>query len=197
MATGLETRIPPRARAAVLLVVVAVLGMLAGITVDRLFAGDEPAAPGAAYAERDAAAAPPDVAGDRFPADAYADDADETAEARPRRGVRPGMRGGPPGTWGDPAARALRGTGYSRQLVAELELTPEQQVEVDRIVAAQQAEIRRIMQEFEPRFRGVVGETRARIDEVLTPEQRLRLTELQRARMREQRGGPPRQPPLP
>jgi periplasmic protein CpxP/Spy len=81
------------------------------------------------------------------------------------------------------------GSAEDRDRIArELELTPDQRAQIDLILDEQQARMRAILTETRPQTRAVVRETRARIEEVLTPEQRARLEELHVASHRSERG---------
>jgi|SRR5690606_34473392 len=147
-------KITPVTRAAILLTLVAALGFLAGIAVDRLLI------------ERAANTVEP-----------------TWTRPRPQSGWM--RRPGP-------------GPRYADQLARDLDLSPEQKAEIERILADQREETQALMNEFHPRFRALVGETRRRIDAVLTPEQRARLDEIQRERAQRPRPGPrpgPRQRP--
>jgi hypothetical protein len=100
--------------------------------------------------------------------------------------------------------RALRVAPRERFLVRmadELDLSEEQRVRLDSLLAAQQERTRAAMQEMQPRMRVIVAETRRGVDEILTPEQRERLRELRseqvhRERPHRERRGPrgPRAP---
>jgi hypothetical protein len=81
---------------------------------------------------------------------------------------------------------------YAERLGNWLALSATQRAEIDRIVAEEQVRVRELTQEVEPRFRAIAGETRTRIEAVLTDEQRNRLRTLreQRMRVRPDRPGP-------
>jgi Spy/CpxP family protein refolding chaperone len=72
--------------------------------------------------------------------------------------------------------------GDRARLALQLDLTAEQQDEVDRILEDQQRQIRAILSETRPRTRAVLRETRAQIEALLTPDQRARWEELYRER---------------
>lgn len=72
-------------------------------------------------------------------------------------------------------------------LALQLDLTPEQEEQVDRILAEQQKQIRAILSETRPQTRAVLHETRQQIEEVLTAEQSERLKGLYRDARREGR----------
>ncbi len=59
-----------------------------------------------------------------------------------------------------------------RALIHRLDLTDEQQVQVDSILQHHRSEWREIQREVGPRYRGMVSETREGLRSVLTPEQR-------------------------
>jgi Spy/CpxP family protein refolding chaperone len=101
------------------------------------------------------------------------------------RGIREGRRGG---------------DGMRERFARELDLTPEQQLRVDSIMSQQTRDFRRIREEMQPRFDSLLLRAQARLDSVLTADQRARLRSL-RAREafgprdsfggREMRGPPP------
>jgi len=61
------------------------------------------------------------------------------------------------------------------RLARELELTPEQRVRVDSIMAEQMSDFRRLREAMQPRFDSVLARAQARLDSVLTPVQRQKL----------------------
>jgi Spy/CpxP family protein refolding chaperone len=57
------------------------------------------------------------------------------------------------------------------QMGEDLELTPEQQRTIERIVREEQAALRELTEQFQPALRAVIERSRERIEEVLTEEQ--------------------------
>jgi Spy/CpxP family protein refolding chaperone len=89
--------------------------------------------------------------------------------------VDPPFRKGPPG--GRPPGGGPPGGGFGsgrhiQMLEERLDLTPEQAAQIHEILRESHAEGERLRREFEPQLRRHMDETRRRIDEVLTPEQR-------------------------
>ena len=74
------------------------------------------------------------------------------------------------------------GQAISRQLARELDLTSEQQVKVDSIIALQMSAYDSLRREYQPRVRSLMLATRAAIDSILTPPQRERLRAMSRTR---------------
>ena len=70
----------------------------------------------------------------------------------------------------------------ARQLARDLDLSPEQQVQVDSIIARQMTAYDSLRREYQPRVRALMVTTRAAIDSILTPPQRERLRALSRSR---------------
>jgi Spy/CpxP family protein refolding chaperone len=152
----------PRTRAAALLTLVGVLGVLIGIGIDRALISR-------AYAR----SAPDGV------------EAVETGPMRMRRGVgsHPWFPG-PPGR--------MPGVRFSQQMAEVLELTPEQKAAIDSIMEQNRVRVRALAREYGPRFRAIVDETRQQVESVLTAEQRARMHEIQGRRRRATgRGAPP------
>jgi Spy/CpxP family protein refolding chaperone len=92
---------------------------------------------------------------------------------------------------GDPSARPgpwqwepRVGMRYGERLHGALDLTPAQRAAIDSIVAEQQREVRQLNEEIRPRFRAIAEQTRDRIEDVLTEEQRIRLRALREERVR-------------
>ena len=85
---------------------------------------------------------------------------------------RPGPAFGPEGRRG---LGLRRGEGMRERLARELELTPEQRVRVDSIMAEQMSDFRRLREAMQPRFDSVLARAQARLDSVLTPVQRQKL----------------------
>jgi periplasmic protein CpxP/Spy len=148
----MRRNLAPRVQAAVLLLLVAATGAVAGVVGDRL------------VTDRQDARAP---------------------DGRGPGALRPG---GPPGggPWRWEAQPDER---YAERLGAMLELSPEQAAAIDDIVAEQHERVRELTQAVEPRFRAIAEETRNRIEDVMTAEQRERLRGLREQRMRMMRRG--------
>ena len=66
------------------------------------------------------------------------------------------------------------------RLDASLDLTGEQRVRVDSILARREAEMRALRNQVRPRFDSIAGRTRTDLLQILTPEQRARFEELGR-----------------
>lgn len=79
--------------------------------------------------------------------------------------------------------------GDRERIARELGLTAEQEAEIDVILDEQQQRIHEIMKETRPLTRAVVHETRIRIEEVLTPEQRARFEEMRHTSSRPEKPG--------
>jgi hypothetical protein len=98
---------------------------------------------------------------------ARTDEVGQTAAAAPE-GVRILLRGRDP----LPADGVRRfGLLLPERLAEELDLTPEQQAEIERILREDQAAIRDITGRFEPALVTVIERSRQRIHDVLTDEQ--------------------------
>lgn len=132
----------PRARALALILLVAVLGALIGIGVDRALAGPAPET--------------------RVEADAP----DHMHEWRVR-----GMMRRARAPIGPTARSATMGARFLEQLEQELGLSAEQRAAIERILQEDQERVRELMREYQPRFRAIARETREKIAEVLTEEQ--------------------------
>lgn len=138
----------PRARALALILLVAALGALIGIGVDRALAGPAPEA--------------------RVEVDAT----DRVREWRARGPMRPMRRAR--GAAGPGARQAAMGARFLEQLETELGLSAEQSEAIERILQEDQERVRELMREYQPRFRAIARATREKIEEVLTEEQRER-----------------------
>lgn len=105
----------------------------------------------------------------------------ERAPESPRLGVilRSDEAGSPPRRGG----RVIR-VGPPEELMEELDLTPEQRLEVETILADDQAAIRRITSQLEPSIREIIEGSRRKIEQVLTEEQMARWDELSIRRRR-------------
>lgn len=74
---------------------------------------------------------------------------------------------------------------YSRYLGKELSLSKEQEARVDSILIFRQSQTRALATEVHPRFEAIAEQTRADVEQVLTPEQKTKYEQL-RARRRAQ-----------
>jgi hypothetical protein len=66
------------------------------------------------------------------------------------------------------------------RLGGKLDLTADQRIRVDSVLARREAEMRALRNEVRPRFDSIAGRTRADLVRILTPEQRQRLDALGR-----------------
>ncbi len=66
------------------------------------------------------------------------------------------------------------------RLDASLDLTGDQRVRVDSVLARREAEMRALRNQVRPRFDSIAGRTRTDLLQILTPEQRARFEELGR-----------------
>lgn len=82
---------------------------------------------------------------------------------------------------------------YSDRLADRLNLSTEQRVRIDSILAEEQVRARALAQEFQPQFRTLAEQTRMRVESVLTAEQREQMRAMRQQRMR--RTGDQRPPP--
>jgi Spy/CpxP family protein refolding chaperone len=73
---------------------------------------------------------------------------------------------------------------YADRMFALLDLTPEQRLAVDSLMAMQQERVRELTERIQPRFQAIMRETNQQVNRVLTPEQRARLRTLQQERNR-------------
>jgi hypothetical protein len=148
-----------RAQAIIVLALVAAVGALAGVLADRLIAQ-----------QRTAAVSQPTMPL-RVP-----------PGMGPRIGAGPGEGAAGPGArLRAPAAAEMR---YAERLSAMIELTPEQQLAIDSIMTEERRRVRELTEQLQPRFRQIAQETRARVEAVLTAEQREQMRALRRQRMR-------------
>ncbi|HEX7120658.1 MAG TPA: hypothetical protein VF212_17830 [Longimicrobiales bacterium] len=145
----------PRTRAAVLMALVGVLGILVGVGLGRATAGRAPAVAEAPGPGADA----------------------------PRWGRSAAHRDAMRVDGRFPVGRA-RGMRFSERIESALELTPAQKVAIDSILAEGRSRVRALAREYRPRFRAIVAETRRDMEGVLTEAQRERLRDL-RSRRRE------------
>jgi hypothetical protein len=86
----------------------------------------------------------------------------------PGEGIRILLRG--PDTLPEGGPRRIRMM-LPAQMGEDLELTPEQQRAIERIVREEQATLRALTDQLQPALRGVIERSRERIEEVLTEEQ--------------------------
>lgn len=84
-----------------------------------------------------------------------------------------------------PGGMAELGTSvFAGQLERRLDLTSEQEREVERILAQTRSEAQALRREIVPEIRAILERTHERLDRVLTPEQRRELQELRRRQRR-------------
>lgn len=145
----------PRAKAAALLTLVWVLGVLVGVGVDRALVGRALLARPAPEGVESPGPRPRWPRRDEMP--------------MPQGLLRPGRMG------------ELR---FSQQMSEALGLTPEQKAAIDSIMEENRVRVRALAREYNPRFRAIVEETRRELDAVLTAEQRERLRAIQGSRRR-------------
>ena len=107
------------------------------------------------------------ILGDRYVARqrAEAGPADVGRGAIPRGAMVPGMR-------------------YGEGLATRLDLSAEQRAQIDSILAQDRLRARELTRQFQPQFRSLAEETRARVEAVLTAEQREELRAMRQQRMR-------------
>jgi Spy/CpxP family protein refolding chaperone len=76
-----------------------------------------------------------------------------------------------------------------RRVERDLDLTPEQRSQVDRIISASQERTKKLMEPVAPQIHAELQETKEAVRAVLTPEQRIRFDELlkQQQRPRDQK----------
>jgi hypothetical protein len=101
-----------------------------------------------------------------------------------RRGAAPAEAGELPAMRGPWRMEARPAGRYAERLGDVLELSDGQRAAIDAIVAEEQERVRALTAEVQPRFQAAAAETRARIEDVLTPDQRERLRTLRSERMR-------------
>jgi len=71
-----------------------------------------------------------------------------------------------------------------RRVERELDLTPEQRAQVDRVISASQERTKKLMEPIAPQIRAELQETKEAVRAVLTPEQRIRFDELLKQQQR-------------
>ena len=81
---------------------------------------------------------------------------------------------------------------YSDRLADRLNLTADQRVRIDSILAEERIRARELAQEFQPQFRALAEQTRMRVESVLTAGQREQMRAMRQQRAR--RMGDPRPP---
>ncbi len=96
--------------------------------------------------------------------------------------VPPPRREGPPGSPRERAGREQHRERFVQQLTRELDLNPEQVARIDAITRTREQRMNVLWSEVQPRVQALLKETRAEIDQVLTPVQRAKLQELRRQR---------------
>lgn len=102
---------------------------------------------------------------------------------RPHRvGAAPGAMQVPaPRNRFDPARVRLQ---LSARLARQLDLTPEQRVQVDSLLRRQQQEAGALMRGMRPRLDSVTTRTQSALTQILTPEQQRKFDALRRRRLR-------------
>lgn len=84
--------------------------------------------------------------------------------------------------WTMQAPSSGAGEAIARQLARDLDLSSQQQIAVDSIIARQMTAYDSLRREYQPRVRTLMLATRAAIDSILTPPQRERLRAMSRTR---------------
>ena len=84
--------------------------------------------------------------------------------------------------WTMQAPSSGAGEAIARQLARDLDLSSQQQIAVDSIIARQMTAYDSLRREYQPRVRTLMLATRAAIDSILTPLQRERLRAMSRTR---------------
>jgi len=79
-----------------------------------------------------------------------------------------------------------------RRVERDLDLTPDQRAQVDRIITASQERTKKLMEPISPQLRAELQETKEAVRAVLTPEQRTRFDEL--LKQQQQRPREPKHP---
>jgi hypothetical protein len=185
-----------RARAFMLLLLTATLGASLGVMGDRLIAQQRTGAltTGEVSEENET----PDVS--EAPAVEPVDSAEPAAPQKPatpaptqRTPVEPPVMERPDPMPGFMPPRPP--VPYADRMFALLDLTPEQRLAVDSLMAVQQERVRELTQRIQPRFQAITRETQQEIQRLLTPDQRMRLRGLQQERNRLMKEGRLRPPP--
>jgi Spy/CpxP family protein refolding chaperone len=179
--------------AGLFLALAVLVGLLAGIVIDRTLLTPPIAAvaAGTGIAAADTPVTDTAEAGEGATPAARTDTAPGTAtpaDTAPRRAAAPGARPAwpraglpsPPGGRGEDLAggRVLRWMGDS------LGLSAAQKERIAAVVREEQLQARQLTTRIRPRYQAIVRRTRVRILAILTPEQRLRLRRLLRERRR-------------
>jgi Spy/CpxP family protein refolding chaperone len=85
-----------------------------------------------------------------------------------------------------------------RRVERDLNLTPDQREQIDKIIGASQERSKKLMEPIQPKIRDELLQTREQFRAVLNPEQKIRFDELlkqqQQQRQRDQHRPPPRNP---
>lgn len=98
-----------------------------------------------------------------------------------------------PGVSGTPVSAGGLRLEFLRRAQRELDLTPRQREQVDKLIKESQERTRKLMQPITPELNEELRRTRAEFQEVLTPDQRKRFDELVRQqRAQPRRPSPPR-----
>jgi len=87
---------------------------------------------------------------------------------------------------------------FLRRIERDINLTPDQREQVDKILAASQERSKKLMEPVTPKIREELQQTKEQFRAVLNPEQKIRFDELlkqqQQQRQRDQHRPPPRNP---
>jgi len=87
---------------------------------------------------------------------------------------------------------------FLRRVERDLNLTPDQREQIDKIITASQERSKKLMEPIQPKIREELQQTREQFRAVLNPEQKIRFDELlkqqQQQRQRDQHRPPPRNP---
>jgi len=100
-------------------------------------------------------------------------------------------RRGPPGSPQDRGEREQHRERFVQQLTRELSLTPAQVAKIDTITRTREQRMNAMWDEVRPRIHAMLEDTRKEIDQVLTPEQRVKLQEVRRQHEAKRREGGP------
>jgi Spy/CpxP family protein refolding chaperone len=73
---------------------------------------------------------------------------------------------------------------YGEGLTMSLDLSADQRIRIDSILAENRTRARELTLQYQPQFRALASQTRERVEAVLTPEQREQLRALRQQRMR-------------
>lgn len=87
---------------------------------------------------------------------------------------------------------------FLRRVERDLNLTPDQREQIDKIISASQERSKKLMEPIQPKIREELQQTKEQFRAVLNPEQKIRFDELlkqqQQQRQRDQHRSPPRNP---